>query len=141
VQILQDGQVARRRAALRRLPFIPQRVGAWWNNEEEIDLVAVGEEALLVGECKWTGRPVGTNILDDLKRKAHVLAASERTATVSKPNASLTAAAQAGVRPALHYALFARSFTPALEVIAGDEGILLVGPDDLLAPPPIVGAT
>ncbi len=117
-------------AALQRLPFIPQRIGAWWNNEEEIDLVAVGEDALLAGECKWTNRPVGTNILDDLKRKAHVLVASERNARMTGPSASALA---------LHYALFARAFTPGLEAVARDEGILLVRPDDLLAPPP--GAT
>ena len=61
-------------AARQRLPFLPERIGAWWSNEEEIDLVAAGEGALLVGECKWTNRPVGTNVLDDLKRKAHLLA-------------------------------------------------------------------
>lgn len=111
-------------AALRRLPFMPQRIGAWWNNEEEIDLVAVGEDALLVGECKWTVRPVGTNILDDLKRKAHALAVAEKSARMTGAQ--------------LHYALFARAFTPGLAAVARDEGILLVGPDDLLAPPPAV---
>ncbi len=109
-------------AALQRLPFVPQRIGAWWTNEEEIDLVAVGEEAILVGECKWTGRPVGTNLLDDLKRKAHVLAIAEKSTRM--------------VAPKLHYALFARSgFTPGLEATARDEGILLVDPNDLLAEP------
>lgn len=117
-------------AAHQRLPFVPQRIGAWWNNEEEIDVVAVGEDALLAGECKWTNRPVGTNILDDLKRKAHVLVASEKSARMTGPSASALA---------LHYALFARAFTPGLEAVARDEGILLVRPDDLLAPPP--GAT
>jgi len=111
------------RAALRRLPFVPQRIGAWWNNEEEIDVVAIGEDALLVGECKWTSRPVGTNILDDLKRKAHVLAASERPAGVAGSQ--------------LHYVLFARSgFTAALEAVARDEGILLVSPNNLLTVAP-----
>lgn len=110
-------------AALQRLPFVPQRIGAWWNNEEEIDLVAVSDDALLLGECKWTNRPVGANILDDLKRKAHALLASEKSTSV--------------IRPRLHYALFARAgFTPELQDTARAAGILLVGPDDLLAPVP-----
>ena len=113
-------------AAFQRLPFMPQRIGAWWNNAEEIDVVAIGEDALLVGECKWTNRPVGTNILDDLKRKAHVLTALESRAGVTGPK--------------LHCALFARAFTPGLEAVARHEGILLVGPNDLLAAPPAVVA-
>jgi AAA+ ATPase superfamily predicted ATPase len=83
-------------AALGGLPFLPERVGAWWDGQEEIDVVAAGADAVLLGECKWTGRPVGTNILDDLKRKTHPLVRS------------------AGWR-SMHYALFARAgFTPAL---------------------------
>ncbi|HEX9116003.1 MAG TPA: ATP-binding protein [Anaerolineae bacterium] len=109
-------------AAGGRLPLVPQRIGAWWDNEEEIDLVAPGERALLAGECKWSTRPVGTNVLDDLKRKAHTLALRE--------NRTL------GPNPEIHYALFARSgFTDALHTVANAEGVLLVGPDDLVAAP------
>ncbi len=119
-------------AVYQRLPFIPQRIGAWWNNEEEIDVVAIGEGSLLVGECKWTNRPIGANILDDLKRKAHVLVTLEKSARAAEPSAS---------GRALHYALFARAFTPGLEAVARDEGILLVGLNDLLAAPPgVAGA-
>jgi len=51
------------------LPFMPQRVGGWWDRRAEIDVVAVNdtERALLVGECQWSTRPVGTDNLDDLK--------------------------------------------------------------------------
>lgn len=115
-------------AALQRLPFIPQRIGAWWNNEEEIDVVAIGQDALLVGECKWTNRPIGTNILDDLKRKARVLITSEKGTGATR--------ASANAPVALHYALFARAFTPGLEAVAQEEKVLLIGPHDLLAPPP-----
>ncbi|HIQ06131.1 MAG TPA: ATP-binding protein, partial [Anaerolineae bacterium] len=82
------------------LGFTPQAVGSWWDRQEEVDVVAVGEEELLVGECKWRARPVGTNILDDLKRKAHLLI-------------------QQGNWTRVHYALFSRSgFTSALEARA-----------------------
>ena len=100
-----------------RLPLVPERIGAWWARDEEIDVVAVGEDTALFGECKWTARRVGVNILDDLKRKAYPVI-------------------QEGGWERIRYALFSRSgFTAALERRAGDEGILLVGPEDLLAGP------
>ena len=108
------------------LSFTPRAVGSWWDRQEEIDVVAVGEEGILLGECKWTTRAVGTNIpspcsgqaLDDLKRKAHPLT-------------------RQGSWTHVHYALFSRSgFTPALEARAKEEGVLLVGLESLLAPAP-----
>ncbi len=99
------------------LRFLPERIGAWWDGREEIDLMAIGADAVLFGECKWTGRPVGVNVLDDLKRKTHLLIPSLGGRSV-------------------RFALFARSgFTPALETLAQDEGIMLVGPENLLAAP------
>ncbi len=63
---------------------------------------------------------MGANVLDDLKRKAHILATSVKTAEGSSMK--------------LYYALFARAgFTAALETTARAEGVLLVGPEDLSA--------
>lgn len=76
------------------------RVGRWWDRCREIDVVGLGEggSELLVGECKWSSRPVGTNVLRGLEEAA----------------APLRAACPAA-RPT--YALFSRSgFTPALLV-------------------------
>jgi uncharacterized protein len=44
---------------------VPERVGRWWSNAEETDVVAMSDtdQAVLVGECKWSARPVGLNIL------------------------------------------------------------------------------
>jgi AAA+ ATPase superfamily predicted ATPase len=96
--------------------FLPTRVGAWWDRTAEIDLMAVGEDAVLFGECKWTTRPVGTNILDDLKRQAYPLR-------------------QQGGWAHVQYLLGARTgFTPALVARAADEGVTLVTPAELLAP-------
>ncbi|MEZ4735791.1 MAG: DUF234 domain-containing protein [Caldilineaceae bacterium] len=83
---------------------------------QEIDLVAINEadKTLLVGECKWTQRPVGTNILADLQRKAQRLIGSE-----------------AGWQ--LQFALFAKSgFTPDLQQLAADQGVLLATPAQLV---------
>jgi len=51
------------------LSFVPPNVGNWWNANEEIDLVVLGEKDAILGECKWTSKPVGTDVLADLGRK------------------------------------------------------------------------
>ena len=47
-------------------------IGRWWQKNEEIDIVALNEEnkEIYFGEAKWSRKPVGIDILDDLKRKA-----------------------------------------------------------------------
>lgn len=54
----------------RFFPFT--KVGRWWSKDEEIDLVAFSREgkAILFGEVKWSERLVGTDIYENLKRKA-----------------------------------------------------------------------
>jgi len=95
------------------LPFTPRAIGSWWNRTEEIDVVALGENSILLGECKWTTKPVGENILDDLERKAQPLLDQGRYSQV-------------------HYALFSRSgFTPALEARAQAESLLFITPQTL----------
>ena len=51
-------------------PFEMQKLGRWWDNREEIDIVAISEEEMLLGECKWWDEPVGINVLRDLERKS-----------------------------------------------------------------------
>lgn len=53
-----------------RLPFLPLKTGGWWHANEEIDQIALGQDAALIMEYKWTTRPVGVDILRELKRKA-----------------------------------------------------------------------
>jgi hypothetical protein len=96
-----------------KLPFKAANLGSWWTRNAEIDLVALSDDGTraLVGECKWTGQPVGTNILDALKSKASLLIAQTSVQHVD-------------------YALFAKScFTDALRGGAGSEGILLYSLD------------
>lgn len=98
------------------LPFTLQRMGAWWGHGEEIDVVAMSdaEEAMMVGECKWSANPVGLDVLVDLKRKAQVLGAS-------------------GKWPKVSYILFSKvGFTPGLEALAASEGIRLVRATELI---------
>jgi AAA+ ATPase superfamily predicted ATPase len=109
-------QYVARLARQGKIPFLPERIGAWWEKDAEIDVLAISrtEKQALVGECKWSSNPVGTNILTDLKQKAQALL---REGDISQ----------------LHYALFSRSgFTPALEQQAREEGVTLVGVDEIV---------
>ena len=88
------------------LPFAVRRVGGWWRANEEIDVVALGDEAALLIECKWTARPMGVDLLRDLERKAVAL----------KP--------EIGARR-LYFGLCARSgFTPQVVALAADRADL-----------------
>lgn len=100
-----------------RLPFLPERIGAWWTRHAEIDVVAISEAegAMLVGECKWSVNPVGLNVWVDLKGKTRALAAL-------------------GQWPNVSYALFSKAgFTANMQSVAASEGVQLVNVSDLVA--------
>lgn len=45
-------------------------IGSWWDrNGNEIDLVVLNKNELILGEVKWTDRPMEASVLDDLMRK------------------------------------------------------------------------
>lgn len=68
---------------------------------------------MLCGACKWSSRPVGTNVLDDLLQRATALNEEVGAKTVS-------------------CALFARrGFTDALQARACHEDVRLFTADDL----------
>jgi uncharacterized protein len=56
-----------------RLPLVPTKIGKWWRDNEEIDLVVLGETEAILVECKWTTRPEGVDLLADLERKAGIV--------------------------------------------------------------------
>jgi AAA+ ATPase superfamily predicted ATPase len=105
-----------RQAQQGMLPMTPSRIGRWWSPQGEIDLVALDDRhnKLLVGECKWTKRPVGINVLEELKRKVPLL--------------------PGGPWERIVYALFAKhGFTASLQALAADEeDISLFTATDLL---------
>ena len=49
-----------------------QYVGKWWDKNDEIDLVGINDETkeIIFGECKWSNKKVGTNILTELEKKS-----------------------------------------------------------------------
>jgi len=48
------------------------KAGRWWDSNDEIDIVALNEREnkILFGEVKWSSKKVGTDIYEELKRKA-----------------------------------------------------------------------
>lgn len=56
-----------------KLSFTPHKLGNWWNANEEIDLIVMGERDAILVECKWTNQPVGLELLAELRRKAQVV--------------------------------------------------------------------
>lgn len=48
------------------------KVGRWWNNFTEIDIVAIDTDSnnIIFGECKYWGNKVGLDVLHDLEQKS-----------------------------------------------------------------------
>lgn len=57
---------------LQKKIFNFEKVGKWWENEQEIDLVALNQRTkeIIFGECKWSEKIVGVNVYNDLKKKS-----------------------------------------------------------------------
>lgn len=92
------------------LSFLPERIGSWWDRNGEIDLIAVSDSdrSLLAGECKWSDKPVGMNVLEDLKRKTRILLPTREWVRIE-------------------YILFSKSgFTTGLQSQAKQESVRLV---------------
>jgi AAA+ ATPase superfamily predicted ATPase len=52
------------------LPFIFEKIGRWWDANDEIDIVAIGDECAMLGECKWNeNKKVNIGVLNSLKKK------------------------------------------------------------------------
>ena len=53
------------------------KIGRWWNNSEEIDIVGLNEEekSIIFGECKYykDGKPMGAKVFYDLKEKSRLV--------------------------------------------------------------------
>ncbi|WP_050033759.1 ATP-binding protein [Halorubrum halophilum] len=97
-------------------PVSCSRVGRWWYDGEEIDVVGIDQQTdtLLLGECKWTSAPVGRALFDEL-------------------TALESAVRWHGDDRNVRYVLFSRAgFTDELQSIADERPDLsLYGLDDL----------
>lgn len=111
-------EVCRQAVRTPSFPISCSRVGRWWYDGEEIDVVGIDEqtETIVLGECKWTSEPVGESLLSDLEQ--------------------LTSAVRwRGTDRTVRYALFSKNgFTPELGAIADERTDLHVfTSDDILA--------
>ncbi len=69
-----------------RLPFMPRAVGSWWGPvcedgvwfESEIDVLALDDRHIVVGECKYRGKQVGMKEYHSLRMKAAFVQAKGR---------------------------------------------------------------
>ena len=52
------------------IPFPIKKLGRWWDKNNEIDIVRIGENEIVFGECKWSVKKVGLSVLYDLKEKS-----------------------------------------------------------------------
>lgn len=55
-----------------RLSVLYNKVGRWWDAQNEIDLVALNaeENEILFGECKYRNKKMDIDVLDELEKKA-----------------------------------------------------------------------
>ena len=67
----------------KKLKLSYDRAGRWWSGNEEIDLVAVaGDKPVFAAECKWSKRPVGIDILNNLRRKVTLIPSESPSKTL-----------------------------------------------------------
>ncbi|MFH1618523.1 MAG: ATP-binding protein [bacterium] len=97
----------------RIFPF--RKLGRWWDKNTEIDIVGLNSETgqILFGEAKWTNKPVGFDVYQQLRSKAAAVnwGAPDRRE---------------------YYALFSKSgFTEELKNIAEKEPLFLFHQDKL----------
>lgn len=96
--------------------FAIESIGRWWDRNEEIDIVALNEKEnrILFGEVKWSNKPVGVDIYENLKRK--------------------TGLVQWGKEGRKEYfCLFSKSsFTDGMKRIAKKENVMLFHKDNLI---------
>lgn len=66
------------------LPFFFGKLGRWWGTnaakkrEEEIDIVALGEDKMLFGECKWRNGKVDACVMQTLLERGELFACPEK---------------------------------------------------------------
>ena len=101
------------------LDFVPKEVGSYWRRYRgkgvQLDVVAAAprEKRLLIGEAKWSRKPVSRRVLTDLVQR------SQRMPQVAEGWQT-------------HYVLFAREgFTDALEEYAKSVDALLISLDQI----------
>ena len=52
----------------KRLPYLPDQVGSAWTKKAQVDVVGINsmEKTLALGECKWSPKPMGREVIEEL---------------------------------------------------------------------------
>jgi len=58
--------------------FEVNKCGRWWDRNTEIDIVGIGDDFTIFGECKWQNRKVTVKILNELIEKSKKIKASNK---------------------------------------------------------------
>lgn len=67
-----------------KLPLTIENIGRWWGNnpvkrkQEEIDIVAIGKDSAIYGECKYRNEPIDVKVLDLLIERSYLLPFSHK---------------------------------------------------------------
>lgn len=99
-----------------RVDFNISRIGSYWNNNNEIDVVAIDDQnkRLLAGECKFYEKPVGMHVYSDLLKKCECIPEFKGYKVI--------------------YAIFSKSgFEDRLKEIAkGNDEVILIDKEDVV---------
>ncbi|CAA6821010.1 MAG: archaeal ATPase, fused to C-terminal DUF234 domain [uncultured Sulfurovum sp.] len=53
--------------------FRPHKIGRWWNNKEEIDIVAFDDDHICFIECKWQNKVNKDSVKEELIQKSSIV--------------------------------------------------------------------
>ncbi len=61
-----------RAGAAEKLPYLADQVGSYWDKSTQIDVVGINrmEKTLILGECKWSPKQMGADVLKTLVEKS-----------------------------------------------------------------------
>lgn len=53
------------------LPYLPDKVGSYWDKHAQIDVVGLNrmQKTIILGECKWSPKPMGVEVFKTLAKK------------------------------------------------------------------------
>lgn len=66
-------------AARGELPFVPEKIGKWWDRKNDVDIVGVSEDKIITGECKYTSSPMDTKSLYLLEKRTDMISRGRET--------------------------------------------------------------
>ncbi|OAA29450.1 hypothetical protein AT15_01900 [Kosmotoga arenicorallina S304] len=61
-------------AARGELPFVPEKIGKWWDRKNDVDIVGISKDKIITGECKYTSSPMDTKSLYLLEKRTEMIA-------------------------------------------------------------------